>query len=390
MRVGTTLYKVVNQPCASGGYEKRRVTWNNSTLRQDYGKNYLATVPKYDGFCTVPDHLNYRKEIDGFLNLYEPIEHTPQIGDFPNIRSLVLHIFGEQYNLGLDYLQLLFLQPLQKLPILLLVSEERNTGKSTFLNFLKAVFGDNVTFNTNEDFRSQFNFDWAGKLLIVVDEVLLNRREDSERLKNLSTTFNYKVEAKGKDRTEIAFFAKFVLCSNNEYLPVIIDAGETRYWVRKINPLQNDDTNFLQKLKEEIPAFLFFLTQRELSTEKESRMWFNPKLTHTAALQKIIRSNRNRLEIEMAELFLDIMSNMNVESVSFCLNDLMTLLIYSQVKAEKYQVRKVVQEVWKLTSAPNSLSYTAYEIAPTRDCHYETKRKIGRFYTITKEQLTAI
>ena len=390
MRVGTTLYKVVNQPCASGGYEKRRVIWNNSTLRQDYGKNYLATVPKYDGFCTVPDHLNYRKEIDGFLNLYEPIEHTPQIGDFPNIRSLMLHIFGEQYNLGLDYLQLLFLQPLQKLPILLLVSEERNTGKSTFLNFLKAVFGDNVTFNTNEDFRSQFNSDWAGKLLIVVDEVLLNRREDSERLKNLSTTFNYKVEAKGKDRTEIAFFAKFVLCSNNEYLPVIIDAGETRYWVRKINPLQNDDTNFLQKLKEEIPAFLFFLTQRELSTEKESRMWFNPKLTHTAALQKIIRSNRNRLEIEMAELFLDIMSNMNVESVSFCLNDLMTLLIYSQVKAEKYQVRKVVQEVWKLTSAPNSLSYTAYEIAPTRDCHYETKRKTGRFYTITKEQLTAI
>lgn len=390
MRVGTTLYKVVNQPCASGGYEKRRVIWNNSTLRQDYGKNYLTTVPKYDGFCTVPDHLNYRKEIDGFLNLYEPIEHTPQIGDFPNIRSLVLHIFGEQYNLGLDYLQLLFLQPLQKLPILLLVSEERNTGKSTFLNFLKAVFGDNVTFNTNEDFRSQFNSDWAGKLLIVVDEVLLNRREDSERLKNLSTTFNYKVEAKGKDRTEIAFFAKFVLCSNNEYLPVIIDAGETRYWVRKINPLQNDDTNFLQKLKEEIPAFLFFLTQRELSTEKESRMWFNPKLTHTAALQKIIRSNRNRLEIEMAELFLDIMSNMNVESVSFCLNDLMTLLIYSQVKAEKHQVRKVVQEVWKLTSAPNSLSYTAYEIAPTRDCHYETKRKTGRFYTITKEQLTAI
>ena len=94
-----------------------------------------------------------------------------------------------------------------------------------------------MTFNTNEDFRSQFNSDWAGKLLIVVDEVLLNRREDSERLKNLSTTFNYKVEAKGKDRTEIAFFAKFVLCSNNEYLPVIIDAGETRYWVRKINPV---------------------------------------------------------------------------------------------------------------------------------------------------------
>ena len=81
------------------------------------------------------------------------------------------------------------------------------------------MFENNVTFNTNEDFRSQFNSDWAGKLLIVVDEVLLNRREDSERLKNLSTTFTYKMEAKGKDRTEVAFFAKFVLCSNNGYFP---------------------------------------------------------------------------------------------------------------------------------------------------------------------------
>ena len=390
IRVGTTLYKLVNQPRLNGGYVKKRIVWNNETLRQDYGKDYLATVPKYDGFCTVPDHVDYRPVVDKFLNLYEPIGHRPQQGEFPCIRSLVRHIFGEQYELGMDYLQLLYLQPVQKLPILLLVSEERNTGKSTFLNFLKAVFQNNVTFNTNEDFRSQFNSDWAGKLLIVVDEVLLNRREDSERLKNLSTTLSYKVEAKGKDRDEIAFFAKFVLCSNNEYLPVIIDAGETRYWVRKIDRLQSDDTDFLQKLKAEIPAFLYYLQYRQLSTEKESRMWFNPKLTHTAALQKIIRSNRNRLEIEMAELFLDIMSNMDVESVSFCLNDLMTLLVYSQVKAEKYQVRKVVQEVWKLTSAPNSLSYTAYEIAPHRDCHYETKRKIGRFYTITKEQLTAI
>ena len=390
IRVGTTLYKVVNQPRINGGHTKKRVVWNNETLRQDYGKNYMASVPKYDGFCTVPDHLNYRQVIDGFLNLYEPIGHKPQEGDFTHIQSLVWHIFGEQYEMGMDYLQLLYLQPIQKLPILLLVSEERNTGKSTFLNFLKALFENNVTFNTNEDFRSQFNSDWAGKLLIMVDEVLLNRREDSERLKNLSTTLAYKVEAKGKDRSEIAFFAKFVLCSNNEHLPILIDAGETRYRVRKIERLQSDDTNFLQKLKDEIPAFLYFLAHRKLSTEQESRMWFSPKLTYTAALQKIIRSNRNRVEIEMSELLLDIMESMNVESVSFCMGDLILLLLYSQVKVEKYQVRKVIQESWKLTPAPNSLTYTTYEIAVSRECHYAPTRKIGRLYTITKEQLAVI
>lgn len=390
IRVGTTLYKLVNQPRLDGGYVKKRIVWNNETLRQDYGKHYLATVPKYDGFCTVPDHVNYRPIVDKFLNLYEPIDHKPMEGDFPFIRSLVKHIFGEQYELGMDYLQLLYLQPIQKLPILLLVSEERNTGKSTFLNFLKALFQNNVTFNTNEDFRSQFNSDWAGKLLIVVDEVLLSRREDSERLKNLSTTLSYKVEAKGKDRDEIVFFAKFVLCSNNEYLPVIIDAGETRYWVRKIDRLQSDNTDFLQKLKAEIPAFLYHLQHRPLSTEKESRMWFAPSLLHTEALRKIIRSNRNRLEIEMCELVLDIMASTGIDTFSFCCNDILTLLANSYVKAEKYQVRKVLQECWKLTSAPNGLTYTTYQLNYNRECRYEPIRRVGRFYTVTRQQLETL
>ena len=390
IRVGTTLYKLVNQPRLNGGYVKKRIVWNNETLRQDYGKHFLATVPKYDGFCTVPDHVNYRPVVDKFLNLYEPINYKPMEGDFPSIRSLVEHIFGEQYELGMDYLQLLYLQPIQKLPILLLVSEERNTGKSTFLNFLKALFQNNVTFNTNEDFRSQFNSDWAGKLLIVVDEVLLSRREDSERLKNLSTTLSYKVEAKGKDRDEIAFFAKFVLCSNNEYLPVIIDAGETRYWVRKIDRLQTDDTDFLQKLKAEIPAFLYHLQHRQLSTEKESRMWFATSQLHTEALQKIIRSNRNRLEIEMCELILDIMASMGIDTFSFCCNDILTLLANTYVKAEKHQVRKVLQECWKLIPAPNGLTYTTYQLNYNRECRYEPIRRVGRFYTVTRQQLETL
>ncbi|MBU9139917.1 primase-helicase family protein [Phocaeicola vulgatus] len=390
IRVGTTLYKLVNQPRLNGGYVKKRIVWNNETLRQDYGKDYLASVPKYDGFCTVPDHVDYRPVVDKFLNLYEPIGYKPQEGEFPCIRSLVRHIFGDQYELGMDYLQLLYLRPVQKLPILLLVSEERNTGKSTFLNFLKALFQNNVTFNTNEDFRSQFNADWAGKLLIVVDEVLLNRREDSERLKNLSTTLPYKVEAKGKDRDEIAFFAKFVLCSNNEYLPVIIDAGETRYWVRKIDRLQSDDTDFLQKLKAEIPAFLYHLQHRTMATKKESRMWFAPKLIETEALRKIIRSNRNRLEIEMCELMLDIMDSTDTDSFSFCYNDILLLLVHSQVKAERHQVRKVLQECWKLMPASNTLTYTTYQVDFTRKCRYSPIRRIGRFYTVTKEYLTSL
>ena len=387
IRVGTSLYKLAHQPLANGTTVLRRIPWSFGTIRQDYGKSHTPPIKKYDGFCTVPSHTDYHKEIDGFYNLYEPITHVPVEGEFPDIIKLMRHIFGEQFELGLDYMQLLYRQPTQKLPILLLVSEERNTGKTTLLNFLKAVFQDNTTFNTNEDFRSQFNADWAGKLLIVVDEVLLCRREDSERLKNLSTAQTYKVEAKGKDRQEVNFFAKFVLCSNNELFPVIIDMGETRYWVRKVMRLDSDDTNFLQKLKEQIPAFLYYLQHRPLSTTKESRMWFNPALIRTEALERIMQSNRNHTEIDIVELLRTIMESQNVDKVSFIPQDLLPLLSLNGVKVELWHIRKVVKELWRLKPAPNALSYTTYQYDYSKPSKYGAINRVGRFYTVTKEFL---
>ena len=77
IRVGTTLYKIVDQPRIDGGYLRKRIAWNSETLRQDYGKDYMAGIPKYDGFCTVPDHVDYKPVVGKFLNLYEPISHRP-------------------------------------------------------------------------------------------------------------------------------------------------------------------------------------------------------------------------------------------------------------------------------------------------------------------------
>ena len=388
IRVGTSLYKIVEQPRLNGGYVKKRIAWNNETLRQDYGKDYIGSVPKYDGFCTVPEHIGYRPVVGKFLNLYEPIDHRPKEGDFSHIQSLIRHIFGEQYELGMDYLQLLYLQPIQKLPILLLVSEERNTGKSTFLNFLKALFQNNVTFNTNEDFGSKFNEDWATKLLVVVDEVMLNKREDTERLKNLSTALNYKVEAKQKDRHEIEFFSKFVLCSNNEAFPIIIDPEETRFWVRKIRHLESDDTDFLQKLKVEIPAFLYFLLHRQMYTRVQSRMWFSASDLRTATLERIMKSSRSRLELDMAELFNEIMDAHHINSISFCMADLIALFEYQHIKMDKAQVKRILKDLWKLPHADNALSYSTYVIDRDNTTGYAEVRRIGRFYTVSHDNIS--
>jgi hypothetical protein len=336
----------------SGDFIEVRVPWNYETLRQDHSKDFISQIEKYDGFCSVPSHTNYRRSIGTFLNQYEPINYQPAAGDCPFTFSLLTHIFGEQLEMGLDYLQLLYLQPLVRLPIIILVSIERNTGKTTFLNFLKAIFAGNMTFNTNEDFHSQFNSDWANKLVVGVDEALLDRREDSERIKNLSTAISYKVEAKGKDRYEVDFFAKFVLCSNNENCPIIIEQGETRYWIRKIQKIKEKDTEMLESLKKEIPQFLHLLQNRKLSTKKESRMWFRHNLLVTDALRKIILHNRGKVEIEMHTIISELMQIKELDEYKFAVNDMLDMLKRLSIPTESNQIRKILQEKWKLSPKP--------------------------------------
>ena len=384
-RIGTTYYKIVRQPNAAGQLLERSIPWTIEAIRQDYGKDFLANVPKYDGFCCVPSHLDYQPVVGNFKNKYSPLSHIPSEGEWPCIESLVRHIFGEQYDLGLDYLQILYTMPLQKLPILLLVSEERNTGKSTFLNFLKLLFEANVTFNTNENFRSQFNDDWNGKLVIVVDEVLLNRREDSERIKNLSTARSYKAEAKGRDRREVEFFGKFVLCSNNERNPVLIEAAETRYWVRRVPPLPYDDQHLLAKMRAEIPGLLFYLQQRTLSSYEESRMWFAPRLLVTDALRRIVHYNRSKTETEMLSIIRDIMEAENLADYRFDVSDMVNMLEIRGIRVDHPTVRRILAENWQLRPAQPTY-YQRYTITYNGETQRQDS-KTARVYTVTREQL---
>ncbi|MDR1644454.1 MAG: DUF5906 domain-containing protein [Tannerellaceae bacterium] len=388
IRVGTTLYKIVRRPLISGDFIEERQIWNYETLRQDHSKDFISQIEKYDGFCSVPDHIHYRRTIGTFLNRYDPVNYQPTAGDCQLTLKFFRHIFGEQLEMGLDYIQLLYLKPLIKLPIILLVSVERNTGKTTFLNYLKAIFAGNMTFNTNEDFHSQFNSDWAHKLLVGVDEALLDRREDSERIKNLSTALSYKAEAKGKDRYEIDFFTKFILCSNNEHCPIIIEPGETRYWVRKIHTIAEKDVKMLSKLKKEIPQFLYLLLNRELSSRQESRMWFRHDLLVTDALRKIITYNRGKVEIEMCHLISELIQIKELEEYKFSVNDMLGMLKRLSIQTEANQIRKILQEKWKLSPKPPTY-YTAYLFGFNGEIQTIPDR-VARVYCVTQRQLDEI
>jgi len=387
IRVQTGYYKRCQQPTIHGEYVETWVSWSAETLKQDLGRAQIKKIRKFDGFCCVPGHLHYQESIGNFFNLYQPLAWTPAPGECAVVLSFIKHIFGEQYELGLDYLALLYHSPTQKLPVLCLVSKERKTGKTTFLNLLKLIFGRNTTFNGNSDFRSQFNSDWMNTLVIAVDEVLLDRKEDSEKIKNLSTAKTSKIEAKNKDKRETEFFGKFVLCSNNEETFIVIDATETRYWIRKIPALQTENILLLDQMSKEIPQFLFYLLNRPLSVPTGlTRMWFSEKQIRTDALLRVIRNNRNRLETELLLLIKEMFESTTGNNLYFTNKDLLELVRRNQPRVSRHLIAVILQQEWKLEPADNSLSYLTFVYTTAGEL--VSARHTGRYYTFTREWIS--
>ena len=387
LRIGTTYFKKSLYPLPSGDFIEILVIWSAELIRQDHGKNVLSEIERFDGFICIPENRPefFKKRVQDYYNTYHQISKSPLEGEIINTLEFLSHIFGEQLELGLDYLQLIYLKPTQILPILCLVSKERSTGKSTFLKWLKEIFEYNLTFLTNSDFTSNFNSDWSSKLLICIDEVLFKTDELTERIKYLSTTNTHKTEAKGKDKKEASFFGKFILCSNNETSFIKIDPDEIRFWIIKVNRYKKEDVNFLKKLTDEIPAFLHFLTTRKLSTENQSRMWFTPDQIKTKALQKLVRYNSSKIENELANVLLNTMESLDTELLEFCFSDLLNILNKFRIKYDAAEIKKIIRENWQLVPSSNSNKYQ--KITLTVDLDFYQNQSKGRHFSVSRNFL---
>lgn len=392
LRIGTDYYKKSKMPLLSGDSCNVLLKWRKSEIMQDEGKEMLNSIKKYDGFCSIPSNTNYQESVNGFYNKFERVIHEFRPGEFPATRDFLKHIFGSHYDIGLDYLTILWHKPIQILPILCLVSKERNTGKTTFLNFLKLIFQGNMTINKNEDFRSQFNSDWASKEIIAVDEVLLDKREDSERIKNLSTALTYKTESKGVDKQETGFFGKFILCSNNVDNFISIDEHEIRYWVLEVPTLgQNkDNPDLLKLLKSELPHFMYFINKRKIKSPKTTRMWFKREQIFTDALCRLIRGNRTYLVRELEEILIDDFIKFEVDVLKYTLGDLVDKLGKNNIRATSSHIREKLNSNYGLIS--HNGSYIKYHLVEQPDNKFslvETSHK-GRYFTFLKEKFIKV
>jgi hypothetical protein len=331
-RVGDQYFKYVQIPNKYGVKEQTFRKRQKSTIIEDHGKSICTHIRKYEEFCNVPDHLNYQAVIHGNFNMYAPFEHEPQEGECETIISLIKHIFGSgtikfthpktgekieipEYELGLDYLQLLYQKPTQTLPILCLVSRENNTGKTTLAKLLKMIFTQNVAIVGNAELSDNFNASWASKLLVICDEAKIDKQIVVEKLKSLSTAEKIMMNAKGKDHVELDFFAKFILITNNEENFIYASDEDVRYWIRKVPVIKEVNVDLLIDMKDEIGPFLHFLNTRSMKTENLFRAWFHPSLIKTDALKKVIAYSMPTIEKEIRAKLRDMFLDLNVKEI---------------------------------------------------------------------------
>ncbi len=261
LRVGTKYYKLKEKADIYGVARGCVEEWSRQTIIDDFGKDNLKNIRAYDGFVNDPDNTaSYKSEIDGYKNSYQKCPFVPRQGDFTTTRKFLDHVFGEQFNTGMKIMQLYYLYPKKIAPILVLISEERETGKTTFLNYLKMIIGRNMIICGLQDLTSEFNRIIGQSVIIGVEEAQIASKSDiMEKLKAHSTQKYIISNEKYVGKYEVPFYGKFILTSNNEQGFAKIDEPEIRFFIRKLTRPIEVDHDLELKLLKEIPAFLYFL-----------------------------------------------------------------------------------------------------------------------------------
>lgn len=416
IRVGCNYFKIIYKLKGNGRDLKRElIEWKAGEITRDYViKGWTAffdTIPKYNDFENRPANLpsEFRQEIDTpngkLFNLYYPLEHEPKEGEWTSIKTYLEHIFGTrklielysadllrealnpkksgeelteeeesalqekintvtQLDIGLDYFTILYLKPWQKLPILSLVSQERKTGKSTMIDFMREIFGNNATSLGNDDINDIYNDDYAGKLVIGIEEALIEKQAVLEKLKNWCTNPTITMHGKFKGRRSINFYGHFIVSSNNEDNFIKIESDEVRFFVLKINSIKNMDTDMLAKMTEEIPQFLHSLLpeQRPMMFPKKDRLHFHTEIIKTEALKTVIENTKSYANKVITSFLKEEFLSTEVLELKIT-NKILKHNIndkYSSIKLNDGQIKNVMEKDLKLT--PGKMQRFTYPV----------------------------
>lgn len=273
IKVNGSYYKKVAFREPSGDIAFRLTATSVAAIKEDLSSDDIKLIPQYDGFANIPEndpdsyHRIVYAEKDGIqsalYNLYSPVCHRPAAGEWNNIDKVLRHLFGgDDYQKAILYLKNLYINPAMRQPILFLLGKEQATGKTTFLQLLKAIFSENMRIMGYDSF-GMYNDLWAGKLIIGIEEEYADYHRPTMRftLNSINANSTITLKRKGSDAETLPNFTKIIVCSQDgRFANMISDIGG---WICPVSTIQVSELDplILDKIIAEIPAFLEHLIE---------------------------------------------------------------------------------------------------------------------------------
>lgn len=346
---------------------------NKEHIVDDFGKEFLKTIPKFYDFCVVPDHHNYKQVIKNCFNLYHRIDTEPCEGSITTWQTMMSHVGGDQVELLWDYVQLVWQKPRQILPVLCLVSKEQGTGKSTFGDALSYLLKENLGFYTQTDLNSTFN-NWVSSICAVFEEISDTKRAVNI-IKAMSTARKAVINRKYQQPVSFDPFCKIIINTNSEDTFIKANENDIRYWVIRVPVLPENgfSPTFLEDLEAEVPAVIHFLENRSLSVPKNlSRMWFSPAQIRTKAFEKLISGSRSDLE----------------QDLEVAIDENTVDILCDEFGASASDVCEWLHNKYKLGEVTKALVEMGYERKIGRYSNKEGYGKNGAYFIFTKKSST--
>ncbi len=367
------LYKQVVRVNAQG-----KKSYSYKAIREAFVKwkyksypNFMDAIPKYESFCVKPDNTeNFKQVIDNAFNLYMPLPHKAQKGKWDWTYKFFKHIFrgkstitfdeegnfeehffeGDSFAIMLDWLTLLIQNPLQKLPVPCLYSPENGTGKSTLMFFIEAILGDNATVLGNEEFLMAFNAHYVTKAFVGLDEAMIEKDVEKERLKKMVTQKNGYLQYKGKDMEKIDFFAKFMFCTNKKNF-MKVEMEESRWYVLRVFPYDKSEqvANILDDyLIDEIPFVLNYMKTRKIFHPQVSRTWFDEKHYVTEQFLEVVQKTKSYTDTTIDEFIVECFNKFGLSTMRMTLEFIVERIGKTKYTIDKKAIKDYLKEKRKL------------------------------------------
>lgn len=358
--------------------EKGEKTYYWKDIREAFVKtkyknypNFMDSIPRYEAYFTKPDNTEtFQQSIDNCFNLYNPLPHLSKKGKWDSTYKFLKHLFrgnstisfdsegnyeesfldGDSFAIMIDWLTILIQKPLEKLPVPCLYSPENGTGKSTLMELVVAILGENGVILSNEEFLSQFNAHYVSKAFIGLDEAMIEKDVEKERLKKFVTSKTVMRQNKGKDYEKVTFFAKFIFCTNKKNF-MKVELEETRWYILRVFPFNKSEQipNILdQYLIPEVPYFLHYLKTRKIFHPYISRTWFDEKHYVTQQFLDIVQKTKSYTDTAIDEFIVETFNKFGLPTIRMTLEFIVERIGKTKYTIDKKAIKDYLKDKRKL------------------------------------------